>query len=183
MSEERSVPWAGGLAALGMTVGVVALAFVGVSSLQDPDLPLPPEQQRLQAEKKAALEAQLTPTCGPADFDLVAAVHDPLGTKGQFKPDQDLTIWVAAVNTCAQAVDFTTPSLCLFDGFTLSTAGAEPRRGGTMCAQAITSWSVPSGEAQRASYQIGNLPPGEYTVVAPFAASGALATTTFTVVP
>ena len=183
MSEGEGTPWGGGLAALGMTVGVVALGLVGVSALQDPDRPVPPEVRELQAAKAAARVAGGEAACAAADLDLVAAVHGPDGEAASYRPDQDLTVWVAAVNPCAGAVEFTTPSLCLFDGFELSTEGAEPRRGGTMCAQVVTGWSIGAGQAERSSYRVGNLPVGTYRVRAPFAATGASAEATFSVAP
>lgn len=181
MSDDAGVPWGGGLAALGMTLGVVALAFVGVSGLQDPDRPVPDEVQQLQAHKRQAQLAEGAPSCGPADLDLVAAVHGPEGEAASHRPDQDLVVWVAAVNTCSTAVAFTTPSLCLFEGFELATEGAAPRGGGTMCAQAITSWTLEPGEAQRSSYTLGNLDAGAYRVRAPFAATGEVAEVAFEV--
>jgi hypothetical protein len=194
VSDSEGVPWGGGLAALGMTFGVVALGVVGVSTMQDPSRPTPDAMKELQADKRAAYvsegpsagqrgsdEATDSTGCGVAQLEIVHAMHGPNGEAKAFSADQDLTVWLAAVNPCLAEVTFTTPSLCLFDGFTLSSEGADDRSGGTMCAQAVTSWTLAPKGAERVSYQLGNLPVGTYTVRSPFAATGAVAELEFAV--
>jgi hypothetical protein len=183
VSDGADLPWRGALAAGGMTLGVVALAFVAVSALQDPARPVPPEVKALQERKRAEVLATAAPTCGPADLDLVAAVHGPKGAAPAHKPDQDLTVWLAAVNPCATPVTFTTPTLCLFDGFELRRGDEPPRRGGTMCAQAVSTWTVEPGDAARVSFLVGNLPAGDWRVTSAFTATGASTEARFRVAP
>lgn len=177
---DPGLPWGGALAAAGMTLAVVALGFVLIGGLQDPDTPMPAESAERLAQKKAELLAAQS-TCSVADVTYAAAVHGPDGEAEAHAPTHDLTAWVAVINPCSAPVSFTTPTLCLFDGFELLQEGSPPRPGGTMCGQALTEWTLPAGGVERWSYKLGNLPAGEYQVAARFSPGDGRAKATFTV--
>ncbi len=160
----------GGLVALAMTGAVVLAAFLLIGGLQDPDRPMAPEAERLLEEKRATFLAEqgTPPACGAESLELVGAVLNEKGDPGtEFSADQDLRVAVAIRNPCPTVVRFQTPTACLAPLFRLTRPDGTVQEGGQMCAQMISDWEVEPEGAQRASFAIGNLPPGAYSVEIP----------------
>ncbi len=174
----------GGLVALAMTGAVVLAAFLLIGGLQDPDRPMDPgTEQRLEEKRATFLAEKETPTaCGAESLELVGAALNAKGEPGTtFSADQDLRVAVAIRNPCPTVVRFQTPTACLAPTFRLTRPDGTVQEGGQMCAQMISDWEVQPQGAQRASFAIGNLPPGAYSIEIPVPGLDGSGKATFTV--
>ena len=121
--------------------------------------------------------------CTSADLILTAEVRDSTGAAGtSFAAREALTMVAIVTNLCPMDITFTTPSTCLFTGWSVSDSRGTGTGVGVACGGALTTWTVPAGGSLEEGQAWGRLAADSYTLDVTADVPAASASTAFSVI-
>ena len=121
-------------------------------------------------------------SCDVVDLQWSAEVRNPKGVAGtRFSPTTPLTLACVVQNPCADTVSFTTNDGCLVQSYVLTGDAAGETTHSLDCLQAITTWELPAGTSQEATFDQGVTPVDDWTLRCEFNLAPNTASVDFTV--
>ncbi len=120
--------------------------------------------------------------CTEADLILSGEVRSAGAVGTSFGPKDALTMVAIVTNLCPMDVTFTTPSTCLFTGWSVTSSSGMGSGMAVACAGVVTTWTVPAGGTLEEGQAWGRLAVDTYVLDVTADIPAATATTSFSVI-